>query len=180
MSQRSQVSRVALCMSKVKVPIELFWTAKNRKVWEVFRKGQPPLPLLKILCLFYPSPHKTRRLHVREQKPLSGVNVGKVWKNMRSMQNIKSLQIMKRMVVNNGFSEWRTPTGAEGRSAVYPLNLLWWRFWCWWQCWWWWFILELSVWQWINLSDGEVASPTSAKRGIKSLPIKSVSSRRFT
>ena len=39
MSQRSQVSRVALCMSKVKVlsvsesvtrsPIELFWTAKN-------------------------------------------------------------------------------------------------------------------------------------------------------
>ena len=41
MSQRSQVSRVALCMSKVKVlwvsecvtrsPIELFWTAKNSK-----------------------------------------------------------------------------------------------------------------------------------------------------
>ena len=40
MSQKSGVSRAALCMSKVMVPsvtrspIELFWTAKNTKWWE--------------------------------------------------------------------------------------------------------------------------------------------------
>ena len=49
MSQWSQVSRIALCMSKVKVsesvsqwvtrsPIELFWTAKNKAVKKLFRK----------------------------------------------------------------------------------------------------------------------------------------------